>query len=429
MVSETISKTPANKLDTACGMLCALIPIGVVIGTVVFEFFIGLIGLVWIVRCTMGKHNPIPALKSNWLFLALLCFNLSIYLSVLVNGPGDKGLLNDLAFLRFLILAAALVDISNRIAIEKYMIFGLLSAVVLGAINTLAAHSFGFDLIGKSVVRYSAKAAEAKRIAGVCTYAGSFFFAWSILDRKLEIKQKSILFFICFICMVLVFKTGIKTLIISLVAGMTWVFFLFAKRRVSNVLAVFIILLAIGAAFIGVKSGQIGLHSFWDRFHIWKVNYVMWQKQPLVGVGPFSFRSEYRDAMANAEPGEFAFQAPDGEIFNSPEIQFHSHSLVMMILTSTGLIGVFFFFGLFLLSCRKIMKNDDGWREGLNTWPVVLFSVGLTGFNIFDPWYFSLFIFFLILIGCAQKRPGMQSNGILCVTKKNCIRRFGVESH
>ena len=421
METGTGSHTPSNRIDTVCSILFSLLPIGVVIGTVAFEFVIGLAGLLWIIRCIISKHNPMPALKSEWLFVALLCFNLTIYLSVLVNGPGDEGLLNDFAFLRFLILGAAMVDISKRISIEKYLVIGLISAVALGAINTIAAHALGVDLLGKSVMRYSVKAAEAKRIAGVCTFAGSFLLAWSFLDRKLTNKHKGLLLMIFFICMALVFKTGIRTLIISLATGITWVLILFARRRGSKVMALLIVVVAIGASTVVVKSGRIGLSSFWDRFHIWKVNYAMWQKQPIVGVGPFAYRSEYREAMTNAEPGEFAFRAPDGTIFNHPEIQFHSHSLVMMILTSNGLIGVFLFFWLFFLCCRMIVKNGDGWREGLMTWPVVLFAVGLTGFNIYDPWYHSLFIFFLILIVCASRRPGLQSNDMLSLMKKKSL--------
>lgn len=421
MSPQTGSAAPSDRIDKACALLCALIPVGVVFGTVVFEFFVCLTGALWLGRCVIGKHNPLETFKSDWLWIAFFVFNLSIYLGVLANGPGDKGLLNDLAFLRFFILVTAMIDISKRVPIEKYLVLGLLSAVALGALNTLSAHTLGFDLVGKSVARYSAKGAEAKRIAGVCTYAGSFFLAWSVFDRQLKTKPKALLLFTALICAPLVFKTGIRTLMLSLTFAAVWVLFLFIKRRVSKVLALVLVLAAIAGSVLIVKNGNIGLSSFWDRFHIWKVNYAMWQKQPLFGVGPFAYRSEYREAMAKAEPGEFAFKAPDGTIYNHPEITFHSHNLVMMIVASTGLVGILSFFWLFFLCCRTIVNHGGGWRDGLRTWPVILMVVGMAGYNIYDPWYQSLFTFFLILIGSARREPVLPSINLFDIMKKKTL--------
>lgn len=431
MPTETGPSSSPDRIDTICTTLCALIPIGVVMGTVVFEFFVCLTGVLWLGKCAVKRTNPLAGLKPisgfkiDWWFFAFMCFNLSIYISVAANGPGDKGVLNDLSFLRFFILAAAMVDISSRMRIEKYLILGLAAAVVVGALNSIAAHALGVDLVGKSVTRYAAKGAEAKRIAGLCTYAGAFFFGWSLFDRQMSFKHRAVPMLLVAVCIPLVLKTGIRTLIISGAAGLMWVLFLYIQRRISKIIAALIVVAAIGSSIYVVTSGNLYLQSFWDRIHIWKVNYAMWQTNPLAGVGPFAYRSQYREAMANAKPGQFAFKAPDGKIYDHPEITFHAHSLFMMLLTSTGIIGVTAFLWLLYQSWRTIHRYGDGWREGLLAWPVVLLFVGISGYNIYDPWYHSIFVFFLILIAVSRKEPLLVSKQLFELNAKKGIAEAG----
>lgn len=424
--ANSTGSVPAfSRIDTVCAILCAMIPAGIVIGTVVFEFFVCLAGVLWMGQCAVNRRNPLRELKTDWIFIALLSFTLSIYLSVGINGPGDKGLLNDLAFLRFFIFAAALIDVSKRVRIEKYLVIGLLSAVALGAINTIAAYALGFDLLGKPLSRYAAKGNEALRIAGVCAYAGSFFLGWAVLDRKLEIKNKAIILSAFFISVPLVCKTDIRSLYISMTIAVLWVLFLYTKNRISKILALILIIAAIGASVTVVASGKIYLSSFWDRIHIWKVNYATWKEHPLVGVGPFAYRSAYKRTVDNAEPGTFAFEAPDGTIYNHPEVTFHSHSLFMMLLTTTGLLGIISFFGIIYMCLRRIFNRIIGWRYGLVTWPVVLLSVGVTGYNIFDPWYQSLFVFYLVMIGTSAGQPVIPAADILDIR----IKKSQPETH
>jgi len=401
-----------------CVIACAMVPTGIVIGTVVFEFFISLAGILWLADCAIYRRNPLPELKIEGLFIALSIFTISIYLSIWINGPGDKGLLNDLAFLRFFVFAIALMDISKRICVEKYMLLGMLAAVALGAINTLAAHVFGFDLLGKPFSRYAAKGNEALRIAGLCTYAGSYFLGWGVLDRDLNIKSRAVILTAFLISMPLVFKTGIRSLLISMIIAMLWVTFLYTNKRVSKLLAVFILLMAVVGSAVVVKSGKIGLTSFWDRLHIWKVNYATWKEHPLVGVGPFAYRSAYKKTMHSAAPESFAFVAPDGTVYNHPEITFHAHNLFMMLLTTTGLCGTMAFLGLIFMAMRKLYLDHGRWRQGLTTWPVVLLSVGITGYNIYDPWYQSLFVFFIVLIGTSDGKFHRPIENILTFRRK-----------
>jgi len=426
MSTKSGSHATSHQLDMICAIACAMVPIGIVIGTVVFEFFVSLAGVLWIANCTMNRYNPFPDLKVNGLFIALLSFAFAIYLSVCINGPGDKGLLNDLAFLRFFVFAVALMDISKRIPVEKYMIVGLLAAIVLGAINTLTAHIFGFDLLGKPFTRYAAKGNEALRIAGVCTYAGSFFLSWGALDRDLNIKNKVLVWMAFFVSIPLVFKTGIRSLFISMIIAMLWVLFLFTKNRISKLLAVTIILATIAASAMVVESGKIHLTSFWDRIHIWKVNFTTWQEHPLVGVGPFAYRSAYKKTMNNADADVFAFEAPDGTVYNHPEITFHSHNLLMMLLTTTGLCGTLSFFGIICIVIRKLYRNHGRWRHGLITWPIVLFSVGITGYNIYDPWYQSLFVFFIVLVGIPEGQSPRSMENFLDIQRKPLQSEIGL---
>ena len=61
----------------------------------------------------------------------------------------------------------ALLDISKRLPVERYLLWGLAAGVLWAAINTLSAFLFGFDLLGKPLTRYTMKLKEASRISGM----------------------------------------------------------------------------------------------------------------------------------------------------------------------------------------------------------------------------------------------------------------------
>lgn len=151
---------------------------------------------------------------------------------------------------------------------------------------------------------------------------------------------------------------------------------------------------------------------------MWSVNYDMWSDHPAFGVGPFSYASVYESTMNRAAPDAYAIRAPDGKTYNNQEVTTHAHNLLIMLLTTTGLCGTLAFTWLLFVSIRRIIQFRDGWRIGLITWPAVLLTIGLTGYNIYDPWYQSLFTFFLILIGTLTSRSAAGNTDIFSFNRK-----------
>jgi O-antigen ligase len=125
----------------------------------------------------------------------------------------------------------------------------------------------------------------------------------------------------------------------------------------------------------------------------------MWLENPIFGVGITSFKAAYRSI---AESGIVSpFITPDGRILQYTNAH-HAHNLVLQLLTCVGICGLIAFSVLFVSTVRMIIRNENDWHKGLMTWPIVFLVVGLTGWNIFDAWYTSLFVFFISLAGIQE---------------------------
>jgi len=85
----------------------------------------------------------------------------------------------------------------------------------------------------------------------------------------------------------------------------------------------------------------------------------------------------------------------------------------MMLLTTVGVCGVLSFIWIIYICLRRVFSQTTGWRYGLVTWPVVLLFVGVTGYNIYDPWYQSLFVFYLVMIGTSAGQPVLPAAELL----------------
>ena len=175
-----------------CATTGALIPIGLIVGNIGFETMIGLVGGGWVVRSIIAKKNPLNTILKHPMVVPWIALLMSIAISLFVNGPGSKGWAHDLVFFRYLLYFLALLDISERLPVARYLVIGLAAGVVWAVINTLSAHLLGFDLLGKPLVRYTAKLKEASRISGLSAYAFPYLFSWGILDRSLSRKIRVI---------------------------------------------------------------------------------------------------------------------------------------------------------------------------------------------------------------------------------------------
>jgi len=387
----------AARLDKVGVMTGFLVPMGLVLGNVGFEAMIGLGGGCWIARLVLIRdRNALQTLKHP-MMIAWFAWYMSIVISLLVNGPGSKGWAHDIVFIRYLLFTIALLDISKRLPVGRYLLYGLAVGVGWAALNTLSAYLIGFDLIGKPLIRYTGKLKEASRIAGMSAYAVPVFLAWGILDKRLTIRMKTVIIGIGLVAFFQLLQTTIRTGILAAMAGVFFCMVVFIRQRVSIRYAVgFVIGLIVVILFYLHFGGMLSLETVYDRVYYWKVAWTMWRDHPVFGVGISSFQDAYKEMAASGRVG--AFSAPDGVIYKLPE-QTHAHNIFFMLISCSGLLGLAAFVGLFVTAVRSIFKDFDGHRVALVSWPVVFLTIGITGFNIYHSWYQALFGFFMVLIG------------------------------
>jgi len=387
----------AARLDQLGVITGFLLPVGLVLGNVGFETMIGLGGGCWIARLVLLRDRKTLEALKHPLVIAWMAWYLSIVISLLVNGPGIKGWAHDLVFIRYPLFTIALLDISRRLPVAKYLLYGLGVGVAWAAINTLSAYLIGFDLIGKPLIRYTGKLKEASRIAGMTAYAAPVFLSWGILDRRLSTRIKAIIIGIGVIGFLQLLQTHVRTGVLGAIAGVFFCMAFFARRRIS-------IRLGLGLGFgLGLVvwlffyfGRMYSLESFYDRIYYWKVIWTLWRDHPLFGVGISSFQDAYKEMAASGIVSAFA--APNGDSYHLSEVT-HAHNLFLMILSCNGLLGLGAFAWVFVSAVRSILKDVDGYRIALVSWPATFLVIGLTGFNIYHSWYQALFGFFMVLIG------------------------------
>jgi hypothetical protein len=70
----------------------------------------------------------------------------------------------------------------------------------------------------------------------------------------------------------------------------------------------------------------------------------------------------------------------------------------LQLLACNGLLGLGVFGWVFWRVIQLVRDHCTAWRTGLVSWPFICFAVGLTGWNIYDPFYTTVIFYFLVLI-------------------------------
>ncbi len=387
----------SRRLDRTCGIAGALTPVGLVVGNIGFELIVALVIVVWLIRMAVTRDNSFRFLGRHPLVIPWLAWFIAIVVSVGVNGPGSKGLAHDIAFMRYALFGIALLDTARRVEVSRYLVYGLAVGVIWAAINMLCAYICGFDLIGKPLVRYTAKLKEAARIAAMTAYAAPFFLAWGLMDKGLGLQKKIVVIAIGLTAFILMLLIEIRTDLLASSAGILLISAYFVFKRVSLMTAALSAIILVGVISLFFLSGDmLNLTSFYDRIYYWKVSWALWLDHPVLGVGVSSFQDAYKYKAASGTVS--AYIAPDGQVFKEAAA-YSAHSLILMLLASTGILGFGTFVWLFVKAFQSILSDLSGYRIGLLTWPVVLLVLGITGCNIYHSWYQALFAFFIVLIG------------------------------
>jgi hypothetical protein len=404
-------------MDRWIAVIGSMIPICLVLGVVVYEAFISLTGLVWLI-----SRLKFPAdrkhIVHNALFWPIVGWYGVVLLSRIVNWGTPFQFGNDLVFIRYPLFAIAMWDVSSRIPVHRYIIGGLLAGIGYALLNMLSAHIIGYDFIGKPLSRYAIKHHEGARIGGFCAYAAPFLILWGGCDRKLDRRRRFGLIGFGLIAVLLVISSQVRTAAMAGVVGLIGgLLALLAVRKQLKTKAVLLLsMLALLGAF-GVFQIHPNLDSIYDRIYFWKVSWNVWTQNPIAGVGISSFNEAYR---AVAESGIVAdFAAPNGIVYHSVNPR-HAHNQFLQLMACNGLLGLVAFGWILARVVQTVRKLSAPWHIGLLSWPFVCVTVGLTGWNIYDPFYTTLIFYFLVLIsvpadGESQVEPNHRSeNDDLC---------------
>ncbi len=403
IISQSGSQAWGFKLDRSCAILGGAIPVGIILGTTAFELVIGLIGILWVVRQVLTGTKLFAGSLKNPMILPWIALLVSVYISAIANYRGIHGLAENFLFFRYPLCVLALIEIAQRLPLHRYLLKGLTIGIVLAIVNTIMAHVAGFDMIGRPLARYTGKLKEAARFSGLAAFAGPFFLAWGLDENRLGRLQRILLIGLGLSSLILVLQFDIRTAELAVMAGCFAALLLYVVRRFSWGWALMIAVLIISAAVFYFVVNKPYLGSFYDRIHIWKVAWAIWLENPIVGVSITGYRDAYREMITSGPLSRFAYTTPDGSVYDGMvdgtiEFTSHAHSLVFMLLSATGLLGLSAFGWLLVTIIVRLIKSFSDWRSGLIAWGIAFLVIGIAGYNIFDAWYTTLFVFFTVIL-------------------------------
>lgn len=395
------AKPWARRFQNAVLWSAGLFPVGLVLGNVVFEALAALTVLFWLLSLAVERQNPIPYLKKHPLVIPWLAWYCVIVLSLVVNGPGSKGAGHDVAFVRDVLFGFALLDIGRkRPELARFVVRGMAGAVILAAFNTVFAHLVGFDPVMRPLEAYTKKLGISPQISGVAIYAVSFFGVLAACDAGLSVKSRRIYAVIAIIAMLQLFQIHSRTPIAAAFCGLVFGLWRGRARGSGSALGPLLAGVFLGGAVATVFLLRLwDIASVYDRLYIWKVSWGIFLDNPILGVGVSSFRDAFAEISTHGLVE--GVLDPSGRLFQKP-LETHAHNLVLMLLSSTGILGLLAFGWLFVRACGMIWKAPKGLRLGLAGWPVALLVLGISGENIYYSWYHALVSYLFALAGSIQ---------------------------
>ena len=377
--------------------IAALLPMSLVIGNVAFELVTGMTGFLWLVQSLFIRHESFQRIQKHSVFWPLVFWMAGIMISRVSNGFSAFDFFHDLVFIRYIFFVLAVVDISQRLPIDRYLFGGVVAGVIWAALNTLTAYTLGFDVIGHPLSYYTDKLKEGQRIGAFSAFAFPLFVINLIAAKDLKKTGRLFLSVLIVLSLGLLLITKSRTAWVAAGMGILGgsAMALHGRYRWVMIGCILIAMIA-GGSLMYYTGYQRGLASMYDRFWIWERSLIIWKENPIWGVGISSFpKAIYQMAVAT----DFRpYVAPDGTIFKVSSAS-HSHNLILQLLSCTGIWGLLSFFWLLINAIRQWLADVPSRWIGLGTCPFVLVGIGLTGWNIYGTFYANIVMFFIAWMG------------------------------
>lgn len=383
-------------LDKSIVVCASLIPAGLVMGNV-FEVFLALSALLWLIRIAIEKRNPLPGLSLHPLFYPSALWVFSLIISLVINGAGELGFWHDIAYLRFLLLLCAVLDTSKRISIFSYFFYALIFSVILALVSFLSAYLSGYDLFGSPLSHYTEKLKKAINFSVLLCYASPFFFTIGYISGKSKINKFYLVLGLLLFCFLVVFK--IRTAILSAFLGIVFIVLYFSWKKAS----LFFSSLALAALgilsyfFMFKNMNTSFFESMCNRIAIWKVSFIIWLDNPVFGVSVSRFRDVYQETYRTLQNDTLCFSL-FGSTGCAESYVYLVHNLFLEHLTCAGILGFISLVWLCVNTVRFIIRNIKT-HVIFISFPVVFFFIGLTGWGMYQAMYGTFIFYLLALIG------------------------------
>lgn len=361
------------------------------------------------------KNRKNPLFLPFWLLIVLfLLFLLSTLFSLdprfsFWGSPlrGD-GFLNFASFIIFAFLCFLTIKKSDW---QKLIDFSL----IIGILVSLVALFQQFNILGKIFFHYSGRPPGT---VGGPIFLSLYLLLLSFITLSSAIKEKAKkkkLFYILTLTLFLftILLAGSRAVYLGMIIGFVYfIFFLPKKNRLVSILKItFALILLFGAIliyFININpeflnsgiTGRLALNLVKEdpRFSAWLVSLKAIKDYPFLGYGPENFSIAFDRYY---DPSLLYLSKQWGSWYDK------AHSFVFEIGVAAGLPALIIYLGFFIVIFRRLQKNKDLIKRGLQTTFLAYLFANFFSFDVFST-YLILFFFIAYAFSLLKNHQGAE---------------------
>ncbi len=356
-------KSKFNKIDTFSSFLFILIPLGLITGPFIPDFFLVIISLLFLFKVLSSKYYNIFKIR---FILFFYIFYLIIILSSFLSEYASYSLKSSIPYLRFGLfsLATYLLFLYNK-KIAKYLTYVFLIILFALFIDSLIEFIFNKNIFGWKKVDSNFRITSffgEDEVLG--SYIARFFpFIISLIffskqEFKLKINNLQI-FFVIVVSFLITFISGERTSLVLIVIS---IFLMLVSckdlRKIISISMLTILFLSstlilykpkLKERFYDQIISQMNLNNSDERTRVFSkeyeghyiIAYRMFKEKPLLGHGVKSFRKYC------SKPENYLYERA---------CTTHPHNIYMQLLSETGIFSFFIILFCFIFSGVNILR-------------------------------------------------------------------------